>query len=471
LLGGVSDILPQNNLALTTHGVEALLLDSRAGSLVRTGGAVWREDSVPRRTALICLAALALIAALPGVALAASGDLDAGFHGTGIFRLNAFGSGGFSEADALVVSQGKIVVGGFGNPGAGNRDVIIGRLGPNGFPDGACADGQGFRRLDLGGDDFLDNGLAVLSNGKIIFAGYTRNTSTGVYNLFLGRLKANCQVDPKFANGHGVFKADFEGTSGSVAYDLVVLPSGKIIVAGSLYRNNDEEGDVAVWRFNQNGTLDQTFGGGDGYVTVDLAPGYDEAWRVKTTDSGKILVGGWVAVDPTNGYDVMLARFTADGRLDDTFGTDGSVSYDVTDDHSDYVTDMAVVGNKILLCVHGKGPSDADVVLMRLKENGKRDTTFGRFAEVALDYGGNEECHDVAVQADGSIVASGERGSEWLVARILPSGAADLGFGQGGYTTGGQHGSLATSSIDSSGRYLVGGYDSDGKLTVARFLP
>ena len=74
----------------------------------------------------------------------------------------------------------------------------------------------------------------------------------------------------------------------------------------------------SVWRFTPDGTIDPTFGGGDGIVPLltdpELAP-----------DLLAVLPDGRFVVWGQAGSDEAVARFLADGSVDATFGENGVV--------------------------------------------------------------------------------------------------------------------------------------------------
>ena len=96
--------------------------------------------------------------------------------------------------------------------------------------------------------------------------------------LLLGSLRipivkaADGDLDPTF-DGDGRVRTGFFG-SFDVGNDLVIQPDGKIVVVGSSARFAggslllDFDFDFALVRYNQNGSLDQTFGSG-GKVNTD----------------------------------------------------------------------------------------------------------------------------------------------------------------------------------------------------------
>jgi uncharacterized delta-60 repeat protein len=86
--------------------------------------------------------------------------------------------------------------------------------------------------------------------------------------------------------------------------------------------------DLAVVRFNSDGSLDMSFDG-DGKVVADPGPGDTdndlEGLLIQRT--GKILIGGSSA--PTSfgvDTDFLVARYLPDGSLDSSFGIGGIVT-------------------------------------------------------------------------------------------------------------------------------------------------
>ena len=101
---------------------------------------------------------------------------------------------------------------------------------------------------------------------------------------------------------------------------------------------------------------------------------------------------------------------------------------------------------------------------------GDLDTTFGGDGMVVTDFGESSEAIDVAVQADGRVVAVGYAHG-FAVARYNVSGTLDATFGIGGkvitnFSTS-QEAAFAV-SILSNGKILVGGYSKDAQAH-ARF--
>ena len=121
----------------------------------------------------------------------------------------------------------------------------------------------------------------------------------------------NCGA-PGFGNGGRVI-TDFGGASHDSVMDAALQPDGKIVVVGtsSLY----PQFDMAVARYNTNGSLDSTFGVG-GLVKIDFQNSSDErGYAVALQPDGKIIVGGVSYI--TTWGDFALARLCPNGALDD----------------------------------------------------------------------------------------------------------------------------------------------------------
>src|SRR6476646_1427271 len=158
-------------------------------------------------------------------------------------------------------------------------------------------------------------------NGDIVVS-----TGSGV-----ARFLPTGQLDTAFGSG-GLASAGFVGGEG--LQGVALQPDGKIIWVGS----QNTPGfpafgtfSFAVARFNANGTLDASFGAGGRDSVEFFAPpmqGAQEFARaVLVQPDGKILVAGsarqgQIRFAPIQG---ALARFTADGTLDTSFGTGGKV--------------------------------------------------------------------------------------------------------------------------------------------------
>jgi uncharacterized delta-60 repeat protein len=175
--------------------------------------------------------------------------------------------------------------------------------------------------------------MALQSDGKIVVAGVTQ---IGVDSSFaVARYGANGLIDSTFGGSGRVVTnfvgSDHGGSTGDAASGVAVQGDGKIVVVG---RAETDTGlartDIALARYNTNGTLDSTFGTG-GKVTTAFVAGdpqraNDAAFAVVIQPDGKIVTAGFSGVPFSERF--AVARYTTSGALDSTFGNGGKVTTD-----------------------------------------------------------------------------------------------------------------------------------------------
>ncbi|MGW0393307.1 calcium-binding protein [Streptomyces sp. NPDC003042] len=371
------------------------------------------------RTAWAAAASLAVVAALPGVARAAPGDLDPTF-GTGgkvvTDIANAEDSQGLViQADGKVLTVGTVWE--FEGPG----DFTLVRHLPNGAPDPDFGRGDGVAVADMnGGSNDEAYGAAVQADGKIVVAGHSDLPDGSRRLLTVARFHPDGTLDTGFGDNGKVFP-DFGPSVSSSAQEVVVQGDGRIVVAGSV------GGDFAVARLDPAGTLDTGFGGGDGWVTTAFPAGFSTAFDVAVRPDGKIVAAGQAGtVTPTSAPDFALARYNPDGSPDPGFGSGGQVTTAFAGED---------IARGLALQPDGKtvagGYSDLNFALARYNEDGSLDAGFGSGGRVTSAFG-TARASDVALQADGKILAVGSHQSDLALARYHTDGSLDTGFGTGG---------------------------------------
>lgn len=213
----------------------------------------------------------------------------------------------------------------------------------------------------------------------------------------------------------------------------VQLQGERVLVGGTVQSQGGQSGAFGVARFSADGVLDNTFGaGGKSEVRFGSLVGGSAVQLAQAAD-GKIYVAGFAAraVDTTNNTDFGVARFSADGALDTSFGTTGAVQLDFG--KNEVARNVAFQGDKVLL-----GGGD-DFTVTRLNADGSLDTTFGT-AGAAKNVGGF--AHNMKVLAGGQILVAGAQrriGSDqpWDIklVRYTADGQLDATFGTAGVAT------------------------------------
>src|SRR5262245_24061675 len=125
---------------------------------------------------------------------------------------------------------------------------------------------------------------ALQSDGKIILAG-SRNAHT-VSDFALARFHTDGSLDGSFGNNGRVI-TDMGGGSDTV-FDVAVQPDGKIVAVGA--GTSQGRNAFAVARYQPSGSPDPSFGT-DGRVTTSILTG-STAFAVLVLPDGKLIVAG-----------------------------------------------------------------------------------------------------------------------------------------------------------------------------------
>jgi uncharacterized delta-60 repeat protein len=236
--------------------------------------------------------------------LRADGSLDRGFGRGGIRTLGTARSD--SAYDLAVQDDGRIVVAGYGGPGA---DMVVARLNRDGSIDRRFGV-RGRALVDLGGIE-IASALALASDGRIVIAGGTTEDD----DVAVARLNRDGALDRSFG-ARGRRTVDAGGAE--VANAVAVRPDGRIVVAGSTSVGRD----MLVVRLGRDGSLDRRFGRG-GVRRVDFG-GDDIAFDMALRPDGGIVLADRAGA----AQNMAVARLRPGGRLDAAFGGDGRATVD-----------------------------------------------------------------------------------------------------------------------------------------------
>ncbi len=248
----------------------------------------------------------------------ADGSLDSGF-GTGGKVTTAFGTG-YDEAYSVTVqADGKIIVAGSANNGS--EDFALIRYNADGSLDSGFGTG-GKVTTPIGTGAVTAYDVLVQADGKIVVAGQASGTG---YDFALARYNADGSLDSGFGSGGTVLSA--VSTNNDYGRFVALQSDGKIVVGGSS-NHDDFDYDFALTRYNTDGSLDTSFGsGGTAFTQIGSANEYAMAGAVTAGD--EIVLTGY-SNNGTND-DLAVVRYDADGSLDTSFGIadalGGTVSY------------------------------------------------------------------------------------------------------------------------------------------------
>ncbi|MBR1241576.1 VCBS repeat-containing protein [Bradyrhizobium sp. AUGA SZCCT0274] len=324
--------------------------------------------------------------------------------------------------------------------------------------------GDGTVTTAIGTSDDFGRGIALQPDGKILVAG--RSTDGTSNDFALTRYNVDGSLDTSFGSDGKVTTPI--GASDDHGFSVVVMPDGRIVVAGHAAIGSTV--DFAVVRYNADGSLDTTFDA-DGVVTTSVGSFDDFGQSIALQPDGKFLVSGYTF----NGseFDFSLVRYNADGSLDTGFGSGGKVITDIAFHDASYSVALQPDG-KILIAGHsftGAGPND--FALARYNADGSLDTSFSGDGKLTTDFGStNDVGQGVAIQSDGKIVvagvSSGGSGFDFAVARYNVDGTLDTTFDADGrvktdFLLGDDSGTGVT--VQPDGKILVAGSSFNGTNT------
>jgi len=326
------------------------------------------------------------------------GTLDPTFSADGKTTAN-FRPGDDFAAAVVVLPDGDLVVA--GRTAGRNHKFALVRYDADGTPDTAFSgDGRLVTDFTTGDDHAWD--VAVQADGKIVAGGIAASGSDGQFAI--ARYNADGTLDPTF-DGDGRVTTNLTARFDAITA-LAIQPDGKIVAAGAA--NDDRV--FALARYNSDGTLDNTFDG-DGKSVTNFTPGHDFAWDVALQPDGKIATSGRAAAR------FGLARYTADGTLDSTFGGDGRVTTNFTAD-LDISTGIGLQADGKIVAVGGA--NNLKFAIARYNDDGSLDLSFGGDGKVTTNLTrGRDYAWDFSLQADGKIVAAGAAGARFGVVRYL----------------------------------------------------
>ena len=366
-------------------------------------------------------------------ATAQSGALDPGFSGDGIATLDG-GTNTFDLAYAGALQpDGKILIAGWTNATA-KPSFFIARYQTNGTLDNTFGN-NGSVVAGISNISCRGSAIALQTDGKIVVAGSADSSST--YDFLVLRLLPDGTPDSTFGSA-GWVTTDF-GTTLEYANAVAIQRDGKIIAAG-----RKAEGffsDFAMVRLLPDGQPDPQFGD-QGLVGTNFRE-EDNAAAIVIQDDSKIILGGFSSVS-ANG-DFALARYNQDGSLDKLFGSGGKVLTDLAgQNESDFITSMKLLSDGRIVTAGNANNNNleftSDAGIVQFMPDGALDPSFGTDGIVIAPLGSKTNVEGVTVAADGKViicgssdVAQGE--NRWFLSRFQPQGGLDISFGTLGVVT------------------------------------
>ena len=403
------------------------------------------------------------------VSVSAQPELDTTFRSTGKAYIQFTASG--MTQDAVVQPDNKIVLlGSCTTLNLGSVPFCLIRLNADGTFDTTFGAGQGnlgYVFTKINGFNSVPNsttGVALQNDGKIVVTGSVAFISSQIAIL---RYNADGSLDSSFGTG-GIVVTPVNGSD--LANKLLIQPDGKVVVVG--YSSSSSNYRQFVTRYLPNGTPDNSFGAG-GVATFSFQGNLTSGLSVALQPDGKILTGGSTTnsiSDPNPTPTFLITRLNSNGSLDASFDGDGFKSIPSP-------TNIYPERGIVALAVQGDGKilalGDTNF-LYRFNPDGSFDTSFDNDGSRAA-LNGNADAYDLVVTPSGKITVVGSPAIStdfpniyYRVARYLSDGSPDTSFSGDGFLDIDIQETpvdgATAAALDQQGRLVIGGRSAFGSI-------
>lgn len=358
------------------------------------------------------------------------------------------------EADNVITSalaqtgaiqaDGKLIVGGSALINNTNQCILV-RYTDTGLLDNTFGD-SGVIITNTGSYSQIQT-IKIQNNDQKIVSLGNAFINDAAY-ILLNRYGTDGTLDTLFGTNGTVTSLFGDGTTATA---FALDADAKIVVVGVCVEDGTPQ--LLLARYNTDGSLDTTFGV-NGFVITEIGF-HSKGTDILIQNDGTLLVSGYTLLDSQNLF--VLAKYTADGILDTTFGSNGIVTTALG--NTAQATSLAQdSGGNIVLA----GVSDKNVALVRYTASGVLDTTFNGTGTLVTNFSARSQANAVVIDANDNIIITGNAGVQLVTARYTSSGLLDAQFGIDG--TGYNLFSTGTSSTGSDIALR-----SDGSMVISGF--
>jgi len=383
---------------------------------------------------------LTLVTSLAFAAAACGDDSPAGGSGGAGGENNSDGGGGTPPS-----------TGGNGNGGDGNGGD--GEGGSGGGAGGALP----FVKptpfavpLSAGGPDQLQSVTAAVP-GSFLAAGFAAQAVGGPRAVVVVKFGTMGPDNTFGTAGVAITSTLFTGSNGEI--DITTQSDGKVLVSATVANLLvPADRDVAVLRLNADGTPDLNFGTG-GVTVVNLndavdvngtLTGLDASRSISVSSDDEIFIhavsrglGNALGGGPRVDTDFTVIKLSADGDLDENFGSAGQFRLDIQEANANARGIKALADGSLLVSGYANTPDLASVqaVLYKLTADGALDDGFatdGLFHEAVL--AAQTEIYNFAIHGDNLVTAGYGRNTgdtnDYVSLRFdVDTGVRDLTWG------------------------------------------
>lgn len=386
---------------------------------------------------LFTLSVVLFMAARP-VSAQTAGQLDHTFNSTGLY-VHDFG---FQDnlTDVIVQPDQKILSCGTALTPAFAGRLLVLRQNADGTPDTGF--GNGGSVIIESFTESYAYALQVKNDGKILVAGSAADPSYAFSSVVL-RLNPNGSIDSTFGtNGWAIYRVN---AGDNFTYSMVELSNHQLLIGGTAM-DTAARNQPVILRLQENGSLDSTFGV-DGVASIPVTEMDNRFNKIALQSNGKIIAAGHYGNPITNDgqfdFDILVARFNADGTPDLSFSGDGLLTDTVSPTYVDDIFGLGITNDqKIVVSGYTTLPDFSyDAITLQYDSNGVRNANFGQNGLARFDSAAQDVANALVIDGDGRIVVAGTTGGfgfdnrNLLVLRYKADGSPDSSFGGQGYVT------------------------------------
>lgn len=370
---------------------------------------------------------------------------------------------GFEEYHGFDISvSGKIINLALGTNSGSNTATFVSQFLENGSIDVNFGTIGTYETSSILGFDL------VSFNNNIYIAGISSTSG----KLAVLSLDSNGIVSSDFGiNG----SAEISQNISSIGNKIILDSNNRIIVAGRAIISGEDQ--LIVTRFNNNGTLDSTFGT-NGTLLVNVSPVITDEelvsgahFNVSLFSDDSILISGDVYTPedatPTGDYEYneFATKITNLGAVDTSFGINGiAIYYDLSETSGGVYSSYILPNGKSLLSVSGSNGSVFFDELLRINIDGTIDTTFGINGLLSIQPNGFLIDKMFKNSSDNDILVLGTNNSdEVAIVKIDENGIIDTNYANNGIIPI-EFPGIPTKDLISNATQL-----SDGKIIVSGF--
>ena len=336
------------------------------------------------------------------------GSVDTTFGDSGLgiaFVTPPSGVGGYADFCCVKLdSKNRIVAAGFtqlDSPAGGTQQVLtVVRFSEDGIVDRSFGTNGFITNVVAGGETLsLAQSLALDASDRVIVGGATFDASA-IGTPVLIRYTADGALDHAFGKA-GVVAIPELGVFAPAPVGVAIDSAGHIVAAGSSLKLGSGE-MTYVARYEVDGSADTTFGSdGSGIVEVDGAT----IQAFVLDDADRPVVAGM----PIDGTNMGMMRFTSEGLADPAFGPDGSGI--VTTPADTFITPHAIAidkdGNIVMSALENDFSSPTSLDVLRYTADGLLDTSFGSDGIAKPELPEGAVGNGVAIDAANTITIAG----------------------------------------------------------------